>query len=669
VRLPRLSRTEAVDGTHRFTTAWVLALTAVGLLVISGSLLAQDALDEQGRLVEAVEAAASVDDQQVLAAELIRTVRDTGDGSADELGELLAAFRDGHADVETLVGRHGLSWAGATVARDITAGVQRITDDPSASPGLREEVVADLWTYDGELRRVEGALLDPGSDGLGDLSDTRTTLQSILVATLLLLLVEAFLVFRPATRRIRQTLELRRKQAEDERLRTQKQLEMLARYDHLTGLANRMMFRDRLEHAVASAPRTGKQVALMFLDLDKFKDVNDQLGHDAGDEVLIEVAERLQEVARRTDTIARIGGDEFTVILEGLDGPDGAASVASKLLQSLGMPIEVGDHELQVTASVGIAMFPTDATDTDTLIRHADTAMYHAKAEGRNTFAFSTSDLREASLARLKMIQDLRTAVEEGRLRLLYQPQVDLRSDRIVGVEALVRWLRPDGEEVAAKDFIELAEDTDLMVPLGDWVLREACGQAVRWRDEGLGELRIAVNVSGRQFRQPNLATAIATALNETGLDATQLELEITEGSLVEDVEASAVTLRLLKGIGVRIALDDFGTGYSSLGYLKQFPIDALKIDDSFMREVTDASEPDADVVPAAIAGLAQHLGMEAIAEGIEDEAQLRLVRRIGVDRAQGFHLWPPMDGTDLAALLRRRRMGALRDVSDEGVS
>jgi diguanylate cyclase (GGDEF)-like protein len=429
------------------------------------------------------------------------------------------------------------------------------------------------------------------------------------------------------------------------------------------------MFRDRLDHAVASASRSGDHVALMFVDLDRFKDINDQLGHDAGDRLLVEIGRRLHAVARRTDTVARIGGDEFTLVLENLDSPDGAATAAQKILEELERPIDISGREVVVTGSIGIAMFPDDARSVDDLLRHADTAMYEAKSGGKNTFQFSTPELRERNLERLRTIGELRRAIEGEDLRLRFQPQVSLETDEVIGVEALVRWVRPDGQESHAADWIGLAEDTDLMVPMGEWVLREACLAAAGWTREGLGRLRVAVNLSERQFRQVDLATVVTGALEASSLDAAQLELEITEHTLVQDIEASQVTLRLLKGIGVRIVIDDFGTGYSSISYLKRLPIDALKIDGEFVRDVADGT--DDALVSAAITGLARHLGLETVAEGVETEAQLAQLGRLGCNRAQGYLVSSPLEADDIPAFVRRRRIAPVtrlhRSADDAG--
>ncbi len=674
--------TETEPATNRFTAAWALALTAIGVLAVGSTLLVGSTLDLQreaaavGRRVadqrttanrieegawrlqtapDQASAAVVVDDMQTALANLESTHRLLTEGAPDldipapsVTDTLMGAelLRSSEADVVRIVSELGQVVAAlpADAAPDeVSAQVDDLADELKAA---ENEYARNLDTFAGDYDLEAGTRVE----------QARSIDRSMLLATLALLVIEALLVFRPATRRMREVLEVRRRQTEDERARTKQQLETLARYDHLTGLANRMMFRDRLDHAVNAAERSGKRVALMYLDLDKFKDVNDQLGHDAGDELLIEVAERLQGVARRADTIARLGGDEFTVILEGLDSPDGAATVADKLLEIMEVPVDLAGRQVTVTTSIGIAVYPDDADNVEDLLRHADSAMYQAKGAGRNTFQFSTPELREANVKRLRTIAELRTAIAKQRLRLVYQPQISVKTGELVGVEALVRWIQPDGSEVPASEFIELAEDTDLMAPLGDWVLEEACRQNVEWQRLGLPPLRMAINLSSRQFRQLNLATAIATTLNETGMDASLLELEVTEGSLVEDIDTSSATLRLLKGIGVRLAIDDFGTGYSSLSYLKKFPIDSLKIDGSFLEDLGPESSEDA-AIPAAIVGLARHLGMEAAAEGVESESQLAFLRRVGCDRAQGYHVSRPLEPHQLVEFARRPRL------------
>jgi diguanylate cyclase (GGDEF)-like protein len=670
------------DATQRFTAAWVVALVAIGALALASWLLVDRTLDTQLRTARLADALVAQEERAVVLGDLLaRTATTAGPGLRDQIAETLDDLRADRDDLQRLVLTDEIGLTGAVTSLDATAltygrltrGVDQLVRDwPSGARmpddlGRRAAMLSDdAVSY---RQTLTTARSEAAANAREQAMETVSTQRSMLLATLALLLIEAVLVFRPATRRIRATLDQREREAQEERERSRQQLEHLARYDHLTGLANRTMFRDRLDHAVASASRSGDHVALMFVDLDRFKDINDQLGHDAGDRLLVEIGRRLQAVARRTDTVARIGGDEFTLVLENLDSPDGAATAAQKILEELERPIDISGREVVVTGSIGIAMFPDDARSVDDLLRHADTAMYEAKSGGKNTFQFSTPELRERNLERLRTIGELRRAIEGEDLRLRFQPQVSLETDEVIGVEALVRWVRPDGQESHAADWIGLAEDTDLMVPMGEWVLREACLAAAGWTREGLGRLRVAVNLSERQFRQVDLATVVTGALEASSLDAAQLELEITEHTLVQEIEASQVTLRLLKGIGVRIVIDDFGTGYSSISYLKRLPIDALKIDGEFVRDVADGT--DDALVSAAITGLARHLGLETVAEGVETEAQLAQLGRLGCNRAQGYLVSSPLEADDIPAFVRRRRIAPVtrlhRSADDAG--
>lgn len=434
------------------------------------------------------------------------------------------------------------------------------------------------------------------------------------------------------------------------RLRSPEQMERLARRDALTGLGNRVVFRDRLEHALARSERTDQRVAVLFLDLDRFKDINDQYGHETGDQVLREVARRLQALSRRGDTIARPGGDEFTVLLEGLDDPGGAATVAEKILAALEQPIEVGGHAVQVSTSIGVAISPDDGTTAHELIEHADQAMYSAKSAGRRRYQFSTSALRQANEARMQMVRDLRRAIEQEELRLLYQPQINLSDGRVIAVEALVRWVLPDGHEVPAAAFIEVAEETNLMQPLSEWVLARACTEAAAWNDPVLGGATIAVNLSQSQFAREDLAEFVGTTLEHAGLPTDRLEFEITEQALSERPDVAAEQLHTLAAMGVTIAVDDFGTGHSSLANLERFPLGALKIAEQLVA-ATDTQ------VPEVIVDLARRFGLATVAEGVETESQFDALARIGCDRAQGFLICPPLSAVDLRAWARGREV------------
>jgi diguanylate cyclase (GGDEF)-like protein len=458
----------------------------------------------------------------------------------------------------------------------------------------------------------------------------------LLEAMLVLLVIEGVFLFRPAVRQIRGGWRERERRHTAEREYDQVRLNYLAQFDPLTGLANRSLLWDRLDHAIVRARREGGVVTLMFIDLDDFKAVNDQHGHGTGDALLKSVAERLEGTVRESDTVARLGGDEFTVVLEGPHRPELAGIVAQKILEALADPFQINGREIFMTASIGIVVYPLDGDVVDDLVRDADIAMYAAKEAGRNNFQFFTRELRAQATERLNLIDSLRRALASGnQLRLVYQPKFDIGGERMVGVEALLRWEHPEFGLVPPTRFIPLAEETDLIIPLGGWVIEQACEQAARWRDEGLPELPVSINVSSRQFHYGDLVQTVEVALLRFGLDPGLVELELTEGTLIEDVELARRTLERLHDIGVRLSVDDFGTGYSSLGYLNQFPIDALKIDRSFIDGISDS--PDSAAISTAIIRMGHSLRMEVIAEGVETTDQLDLLRELNCDVVQGF--------------------------------
>jgi len=435
-------------------------------------------------------------------------------------------------------------------------------------------------------------------------------------------------------------------------------LARMAHYDALTGLANRTLFHDRLGQAIARAHRSERTVALLFLDLDRFKEINDSLGHEAGDRVLQEAAARLRHNLREGDSIARLGGDEFTVILEDIHGEAEVRAIAQKLMRAFAEPIAANGQDLFVTLSIGIALYPRDGDDAENLLRHADTAMYQAKSEGRDGFQFYAPTMSAAASERLTLEGRLRQALERGEFMLHYQPVVRLDTGEIASVEALLRWRHPEEGLVSPARFVGVAEQTGLIVPIGEWVLREACAQAARWQAEGLRPLRVAVNLSARQFRKGGLADTVRRALEAAALESRWLMLEITESLLMDNPLASGAVLQQLRAMGTHMALDDFGTGYSSLAYLKHFPIDIIKIDRSFVHDIaTDAD--DAAIVRATI-GLASSLGMHTTAEGVENAEQIAFLRENGCRFAQGYFFSPPVEPLAFAALLRTERPLAL---------
>jgi diguanylate cyclase (GGDEF)-like protein/PAS domain S-box-containing protein len=433
-----------------------------------------------------------------------------------------------------------------------------------------------------------------------------------------------------------------------ERIRYLQQIEHQAKYDALTGLPNRSLMGDRLVQAIHVAHRHGSALAVAFVDLDHFKLVNDNLGHSQGDLLLREVSQRIAGVLREGDTAARQGGDEFVVLLPDLVGEQDGYPVLRRVQQALAEPILIDGHSFYVTCSIGVSLYPRDGNDAETLLRNADMAMYRAKEAGRNAISFFTAEMDRQMQDRLEIEQELRQALERGELSLAYQPQVDVDSGRMCGAEALLRWQHPRLGNVAPLRFIPLAEELGLIGPIGEWVLREACAQAQRWRAAGLGDLRVAVNVSARQFRDPDLPGRVIAILAETGLPPRLLELELTESMLMGAVGRTEETLRRLKQIGVELALDDFGTGYSSFAYLRRFPIDTLKIDQSFVRGMETGAN--AESIVAAIIAMAHNLGMRVVAEGVETVEQQRQLYEHGCDQMQGYLLGRPVPASELAA-------------------
>ncbi len=438
----------------------------------------------------------------------------------------------------------------------------------------------------------------------------------------------------------------KRKLAEDRLRQNEEYLKHLAHHDSLTQLPNRLLFHDRLQHAMSQARRSGKQLALLFFDLDRFKNINDSFGHEMGDRVLKTVARRLLGLVRASDTVARLGGDEFVVILEAIDDSAGAAGFAGKVLAALAQPIAIAGQELFITTSIGISLFPGDGEDAEGLMKSADVAMFRAKEKGRNTHQFYTPDMNARTRELLLLENHLRRALDHEQLKVYFQPQVDLGSGALVGMEALVRWQHPERGLVLPGDFIPIAEESGLIVPIGEWVLRKACEQGRRWQSAGAPPVRVAVNISARQFRQPGFIEMVDRVLGETGFDAQRLELEITETVLMENVQEIQGTLAELKSRGIQLAIDDFGTGYSSLGYLRKFPIRTLKIDRCFVRDVTrDANDA---AIATSIIALARSMGISVIAEGVETQDQLRFLRENGCDQGQGHLFGKPQSAEDL---------------------
>ncbi len=449
---------------------------------------------------------------------------------------------------------------------------------------------------------------------------------------------------------LRATVATLRKEIENRKL-DQERIYWLAHYDALTGLPNRMLMAERSQQAIRLAQQNGTPLAVMFIDLDHFKHVNDSLGHRVGDDLLVEIAKRLRAIVRDRDTVARLGGDEFLLLLQGANA-QGATRVASKLQEAGRQPYQIGHHELTMAPSMGIALFPQDGEDFDTLTQAADTAMYRAKADGRNTYRFFTPEMHAQSMRALRLENALRRALERNQLELHYQPQVTIETGAIRSVEALLRWNHPDLGAVSPAEFIPIAEDTGQILQIGEWVLRTALAQLRAWHAQGLTELTVAVNLSAVQFRQPQLPELVSRILDESITPASQLELELTEGVAVNDPRSAIVTMDQLHARGVRLSMDDFGTGYSSLSHLKRFQIYKLKIDQSFVRDL--GHDPNDRAIVSAIIRMAQALGMRTTAEGVETAEQLAYLREQGCDEAQGYFLSRPMPAEQITALLRK---------------
>jgi diguanylate cyclase (GGDEF)-like protein len=440
----------------------------------------------------------------------------------------------------------------------------------------------------------------------------------------------------------------------------------LACYDGLTGLPNRRTYIDRLENALQVAEREGSLVAACFLDLDGFKRINDTLGHGSGDSLLCQVAERLIGTLRSSDAVARLdldgakskisrlGGDEFTFLLTGLGEPQDARRAAHRVLESLRMPFLLGEDEVLATASIGIAVFPFDGRDSGTLLKNADTAMYWAKDRGRNNYQFYSKSMNEAAKRKIDLESRLRRAVERDELTLYYQPVYVADGQSVSGAEALLRWTDPELGPVSPGEFIPIAEDTGLIVTIGEWVIRTACSQASLWQEAGYEPLRMAVNVSGLQLMEDGFPAVVARALQESGLDPEHLEIEITESTIIQSHGATADALERLNGMGVRLALDDFGTGYSSLAYLRRFPINRLKIDRSFVSELPDNTDDAA--LTAAIVTMAHALRLTVVAEGVETVDQANHLRSIGCDHLQGYLFSRPIPAADFRQLLEQAK-------------
>jgi PAS domain S-box-containing protein len=445
---------------------------------------------------------------------------------------------------------------------------------------------------------------------------------------------------------------------------TEEELERLHHYDPLTDLPNRILFRNRLEHEFEVANRHGSRTGILLINLDHFKQINDTFGFNAGDTLLVEVAERFKQLVRRTDVIAReenrrerdpdvvsrIGANDFAFILSDLRGPEDAEVVARRLTNAMEQPFHLHEEEVYLHASIGIAVYPDNADNSDTLLHCAETALKRAKEEGRGSYRYYSETMNENSAARVRLEAELRRAIEREEFALHYQPKLDLRTRHLPSMEALVRWPREDGSTVSPGDFIPLAEERGLIVPLGEWILRRACRDMLKLDEQGLPGYGVAVNLSARQFQHPDLVGMVQGVLAETAIAPERLELEITESMVMGDVDEALATMESLRGLGIRLAIDDFGTGYSSLSYLKNFPVNTLKVDGSFVGDLHHSPQ-NAAIVESVIT-LGGSLGLEVVAEGVEQEGHLNTLLAMGCDQAQGFHIARPAPLTSIRPFL-----------------
>jgi diguanylate cyclase (GGDEF)-like protein len=441
-----------------------------------------------------------------------------------------------------------------------------------------------------------------------------------------------------------------------QRKESQERIEYLAHYDSLTGLPNRALLADRMRIAIENASRYSFRLALLFVDLDRFKLINDSLGHEIGDKLLKAVAGRMQSTVRQTDTVSRLGGDEFVVLLGRIHAATEAARVAEKLIAVLSQPYQIEQHELLLTASIGISIYPDSGKDASSLMRNADVSMYSAKGQGRNCYQFYSEDLTSGAAERLSLEYDLRSALARDEIFPVYQPQLELATGRVIGVEALMRWKHPERGLVSPASFIPVAEDSGLILSLGEHILRESCLQARQWHEQQGFEGIIAVNVSAVQFRQNDFTDVVLRALADSGLSPERLELEVTESVVMHGMESVAQKIRILESHGIKLAIDDFGTGYSSLSYLRQFAIDRLKIDQSFVRDLPE--DTDAKAIICAIVAMGLSLGLRVMAEGVETEAQARFLQDINCAESQGYLYAKPMMPNDFEAWLKSRKPG-----------
>ncbi|MGI9647940.1 MAG: putative bifunctional diguanylate cyclase/phosphodiesterase [Acidimicrobiia bacterium] len=663
-----MSNTNAPDGSTSSWTAnqpprrpagpYILGLGIIALMMIASTVLAARELETQARDVHVLNIAA---DQPGLSYEIVGAVSALADADGDDsaaaanLESELDTFSRSYIGLQ--FGDPDLDLPGAPsdevdrllgLADPLFNQVINLARTALLTPPSPSDVALLDLNASAFRSRMEAVVFQFQREAEARVQNLARLEFMLLSAGLLLLLAEGMFLFRPAARAARRGWQDIRASHAAEREQDRANLEYLAQFDALTGLPNRVLFRDRLDQAIKRARRQGGWVSVLFVDLDNFAVVNDQLGHDVGDDMLKQAAGRIESVVRAADTVAHLGGDEFAIVVEGEDDTSAAEAVADKTVAALAEPYHLDDKNLFVSASIGVSVFPIDGEDADSLLRDAALAMSAAKDSGRNGFQFYTSELRERTSDRLALITDLRAAIDEpGQLALWYQPQLELASGRITGMEALIRWDHPEHGLVYPDRFIPVAEETGLIIPLDRWVIEEACRQLTDWQRQGLTGLGVSVNVSSRQFHHGDLVAVVQQALDTYSMDPQHLELEVTESILIEDIELARVNLNELRDLGVRVSIDDFGTGYSSLSYLKSLPIDVLKIDRSFISALPDDSDDAA--ISEAIVNLGHTLNMEVVAEGVENLAALEFLQRLRCDTAQGYHIARPLPAPEFA--------------------
>jgi diguanylate cyclase (GGDEF)-like protein len=518
--------------------------------------------------------------------------------------------------------------------------LQRVIESPDSSPAQTRSLLVEISLINEKLTPIESEFVDALSEA------SRTTylwLQAVMLAA-----TPGFLILAIAL----STRILQQRRRADDRVRH------IAFHDDLTSLPNRLMLIQCLDQALSRQRRAGSQLAILFIDLDRFKVINDSLGHEVGDELLRQVADRLRSQSREGDTVARIGGDEFVVLVENQEYLRDISACAQRLVEQLSAPYLLGSKDCHVTLSIGISVFPSDGSDSQALLKAADVAKHRAKQMGRNNYQYYLPTMNVHTVERLELESDLRNALERREFILHYQPKVEIKTGMITGTEALLRWNHPLRGLVSPMDFISLAEETGLIVPIGEWVLATACAQNKLWQDQGLPKLGIAVNLSARQFGDSRLLARLTRIIQASGIDPSSLELEITESIMMSHGESAVAVLEQLNSIGVQIAIDDFGTGYSSLGYLKHFPIDTIKVDRSFIRDIP-ADSGDMKIARAIIA-MAHALRLKVVAEGVETAEQLKFLRAQHCDAAQGYFLYRPLPADEAADVLKINRRDCL---------